>query len=102
MTFQILPLILAMGAVTYASRALPAFLIGKFNFPPRAERFLRLIPYTAMTALIFPGILTVDPARPDIGIVGALAVILLAWKKAPLLLCVVGAIVTDMLLYLVF
>jgi len=91
-----------MGAVTYASRALPAFLIGKFNFPPRAERFLRLIPYTAMTALIFPGILTVDPARPDIGIVGALAVILLAWKKAPLLLCVVGAIVTDMLLYLVF
>ena len=30
MKFQILPLILAMGAVTYASRALPAFLIDKF------------------------------------------------------------------------
>lgn len=99
MKFQILPLILAMGAVTYASRALPAFLIDKFNFPPRAEQFLKLIPYTAMTALIFPGILTVDPVRPEIGIVGGLAVIALAWKKAPLLLCVVGAILVDMGLY---
>ncbi len=102
MKFQILPLILAMGAVTYASRALPAFLIDKFRFPPRAEQFLKLIPYTAMTALIFPGILTVDPARPEIGIVGGLAVIALAWKKVPLLLCVLGGIGVDMLLYLFF
>ncbi len=99
MTAKILLLIFAMGAVTYSSRALPGFLIDRMNFSPRAEQFLRLIPYTAMTALIFPGILTVDPARPEIGIVGALVVVLLAWKKAPLLVCVVGAIVTDMVLY---
>ena len=99
---KLLLLILAMGAVTYASRALPAFLIGRMNFSPRAEQFLKLIPYTAMTALIFPGILTVDPTRPEIGIVGALAVVALAWKKAPLLVCVVGAILADMALYLVF
>ena len=100
MNTDILLLILAMGAVTYSSRALPAFLINKMNFSPRAEQFLRLIPYTAMTALIFPGILTVDAARPEIGIVGGLAVVLLAWKKAPLLVCVLGAIGADMLLYL--
>lgn len=102
MTVNILLLTLAMGAVTYGSRALPAFLIDKMHFSPRAEQFLRLIPYTAMTALIFPGILTVDPARPEIGIVGALVVVALAWKKAPLLVCVVGAILADMALYLVF
>ena len=102
MNTNILLLILAMGAVTYSSRALPAFLINKMNFSPRAEQFLRLIPYTAMTALIFPGILTVDAARPEIGIVGGLAVVLLAWKKAPLLVCVLGAIGADMLLYLIF
>ena len=100
MNTKILLLILAMGVVTYSSRALPAFLINKMNFSPRAEQFLRLIPYTAMTALIFPGILTVDAARPEIGIVGGLAVVLLAWKKAPLLVCVLGAIGADMLLYL--
>ena len=102
MTVNILLLTLAMGAVTYGSRALPAFLIDKLRFSPRAEQFLRLIPYTAMTALIFPGILTVDPARPEIGIVGALVVAALAWKKAPLLVCVVDAILADMALYLVF
>ena len=63
---EILLLIIAMGVVTYSSRALPGFLIDKMNFSPRAEQFLKLIPYTAMTALIFPGILTVDPARPEI------------------------------------
>lgn len=102
MRLNILLLIFAMGAVTYGSRALPGFLINKMNFSPRAEQFLRLIPYTAMTALIFPGILTVDPTRPEIGIVGALVVVVLAWKKAPLLLCVVGAILTDMVVYLMF
>ena len=102
MRLNILLLIFAMGAVTYGSRVLPGFLIDRMNFSPRAEQFLKLIPYTAMTALIFPGILTVDPTRPEIGIVGALVVIVLAWKKAPLLLCVVGAILTDMVLYLVF
>lgn len=102
MKLDILALIFAMGAVTYGSRALPAFLIDKMNFSPRAEQFLKLIPYTAMTALIFPGILTVDPTRPEIGIVGALVVVALAWKKAPLLVCVVGAILTDMLLYFLF
>jgi len=102
MRLNILLLIFAMGAVTYGSRVLPGLFIDKMNFSPRAEQFLKLIPYTAMTALIFPGILTVDPARPDIGIVGALVVVALAWKKAPLLVCVVGAILTDMVLYLVF
>ena len=102
MTVNILLLTLAMGAVTYGSRALPAFLIDKMHFSPRAEQFLKLIPYTAMTALIFPGILTVDPARPEIGIVGALVVAALAWRTAPLLVCVVGAILADMALYLVF
>ena len=102
MRMHILLLIFAMGVVTYGSRSLPAFLIDKMNFSPRAEQFLKLIPYTAMTALIFPGILTVDPARPEMGIVGALVVVVLAWKKAPLLVCVVGAILTDMMLYLMF
>jgi len=102
MRLNILLLIFAMGVVTYGSRVLPGLFIDKMNFSPRAEQFLKLIPYTAMTALIFPGILTVDPARPDIGIVGALVVVALAWKKAPLLVCVVGAILTDMVLYLVF
>ena len=55
-------LILGMLAVTYIPRALPAVLADKFRFGGRTEKFLKLIPYTAMAAMIFPGVFTVDAA----------------------------------------
>ena len=64
------------------------------------EKFLKLIPYTAMAALIFPGVFTVD-TNPVIGIVGAAVAGLLAWKKCPVMLCVLATIAADFILYLV-
>jgi len=93
-------LILGMALVTFIPRALPAALIERMRFGPRMEKFLRLIPYTAMTALVFPGLLTVDAARPEIGVVGVLAAALLAWRKCPIMVCVLGAVGADLLLYL--
>jgi branched-subunit amino acid transport protein len=61
-------LILGMAVVTYVPRALPAVLIEKMHFSPKVEKFLQLIPYTAMAALIFPGVLSADAARPEISI----------------------------------
>ena len=95
-------MVLGMALVTYIPRALPAVMLEKLRFGGRVEKFLKLIPYTAMAALVFPGIFTVDPARPEIGVVGALAAGLLAWKKQPLMLCVLAAIAADFLLYLIF
>ena len=97
---RILLLILAMTAVTYLPRALPAVLLERLRFGPRFERFLNLIPYTAMTALIFPGILTVDSARPWIGLVGAAAAAIPALRKRPVMLCVLAAIAAELLIYL--
>ena len=65
------------------------------------EAFLQLIPYTAMAAMIFPGIWTTDPARPVIGIAGGVTAALLAWKKCPVMVCVLAAIAVDFVLYLV-
>lgn len=93
-------LILGMAAVTYIPRAVPAVLIDKMKFGSKAEKFLKLIPYTAMAALVFPGIFTVDAARPYIGIAGGVAAGLLAWKKAPLIVCVLAAIAVDFILYI--
>ena len=93
-------LILGMAVVTVLPRVLPAVLIGKMKFSPRMEKFLRLIPYTAMTALVFPGFLWVDPERMEIGVLGALAAAGLAWKRRPVIVCVLGAIGVDLLLYL--
>ena len=94
-------LILGMAVVTYIPRALPIFLSGKLKFGGKPEKFLKLIPYTAMSALIFPGVFTVDAAHPWIGVVGGLVAGVLAWLKCPVMVCVVAAIVADFGLYLI-
>ena len=97
---EVLLIILGMTAVTYIPRALPAVILDKLKFSAKVEKFLKLIPYTAMTALFFPGIFTVDTAHPAIGIVGGLVAILLAWRKVQVIICVLAAIGADILLYM--
>ena len=94
-------LIIGMTLVTYIPRMLPSVLIEKMRFGPKMEKFLNLIPYTAMAALIFPGVFTVDAAPPIIGVAGGAAAFLLAWKKCPVMVCVLAAIAVDFLLYLI-
>lgn len=97
---KILLLFLGMALVTYIPRALPVVLIDKMKFSAKVEKFLKLIPYTAMAALIFPGVFTVDTDHPVIGIVGTLTAGILAWEKQPVMVCVLAAIGADFLLYL--
>ena len=80
--------ILGCAIVTFIPRLIPALFIDKFEFPPKAEKFLNLIPYTALAALICPGVLTVDPNLWYIGLIGAIIAGGLAWKRVHL-----GAIV---------
>lgn len=102
MNDSVILLIVGMAVVTYIPRALPAVVIDRLRFGPKVEKFLRLLPYTAMAALIFPGILAVDGSRPEIGLVGGGVAGVLAWFKCPVILCVVAAIAADMLLYAAF
>ena len=95
MRADILILILGMMLVTYIPRMLPAVLLEKLHFGPKAEKFL----HTAMAALIFPGILTMDAARPYIGLAGGAAAGLLAWKRVPVIVCVLAAVAVDLALY---
>ena len=93
-------LILGMTLVTYIPRALPAALVGRMAFRLRTKKFLRLIPYTAISALIFPGVFLVDGSHPSIGIAGALAAGAAAWKGLPVMVCVLAAIGVNFLMYL--
>ncbi len=102
MNENVLLMIFGMTLVTYIPRALPGVVIKHIRLGRKAEKFLRLIPYTAMAALIFPGVLTINPDRPEIGIVGGLVATILALLKMPIIVCAVAAILADMLLYLLF
>lgn len=94
-------LILGMAIVTYIPRALPAVLVDKMKFSSKFERYLQLIPYTAMAALIFPGVFTVDSERWYIGVIGGVVAAVFGWKKCPVTVCVLAAIAADLILYMV-
>ena len=81
-------IILGCAVVTFIPRLILALFIDRLNFSPKFEKFLNLIPYTALAALICPGVLTVDPNMWYIGLIGAVVAAGLAWKRVPL-----GAIV---------
>jgi len=85
-------MIILMGLVTVIPRILPAFIVDKLKFPTWVGQWLELIPYAALGALIFPGILNVIADQPHIGIIGGLAAILLSLFRFHIVLVVIAAI----------
>ncbi len=95
---MILFIIIGMAIVTMVPRIIPAFLVDKLQFRPWVNRWLNAIPYAALGALIFPGIFTVIPEEPLIGILGGAVAIILAYFGLNVVLVVLGAILTVFLL----
>ena len=75
-------------------------LLGRVRLGPRTEKFLKLIPYTAMSALVFPGVFSMDASRPWIGLAGVVVSAALAWRKCPVVVCVLAGIAVVFLLLL--
>ncbi len=74
-------MIAGMTLVTYLPGMLPSVIIDKVKIPSKVDKFLKMIPYTAMAALIFSGILTVDESYPVIGFIGRITAGIHAWEK---------------------
>ncbi len=98
---NIMLLIIGMALVTYLPRVIPSFIIGKVKLSRRVEKFLNLIPYTAMAALIFPGVLSADASRWYVGVIGAaVAIGLSCIKKISPTVVVLGSVAAVMLVYI--
>lgn len=91
-TTQIILVIVGMAIVTFIPRLLPVFILDKLSLPPAFERWLKSIPYAALGALIFPGILTVDVSNPWVGVIGGIVACIIAFLRLHLLLVIMGAI----------
>ena len=91
--------ILGCAVVTFIPRLIPALFIDRLDFSPKVEKFLNLIPYTALTALICPGVLTVDNRLWYIGLIGAVVAAGLSWKKVPLGAIVILTVVVLICVY---
>ncbi len=93
-------IILGMCAVSYLPRVVPALFISRIKFSPYFKRFLDLIPYTAMTALVFPGIFYSVPGHMDVTYWGTAAAIVAAVLRLPLAVTVVISVgVVLLMLY---
>jgi len=90
--------IIGMSLATMIPRIIPGFLVDKLQFKPWVNRFLNAIPYAALGALIFPGILSVIPEEPVVGIIGGVVAAILAYFGLNVVLVVLGAILTVFLL----
>jgi branched-subunit amino acid transport protein len=85
--------IFGMGIVTFLPRMLPVLVGQQIKFPLWLQQWLSYIPYAVLGALIFPGILSVDPSRPWIGLVGGIAAVLIALTVNNVIVIVIGSIV---------
>jgi branched-subunit amino acid transport protein len=97
---MVLLTIVGMSLATMIPRMIPAFLMDKLQFRPWVNRWLNAIPYAALGALIFPGILSVVPDEPLVGIIGGAVAIVLAFTGLNVVLVVLGSILTVFFLTL--
>lgn len=91
---KVLLLILGMTVVTYLPRLLPALVLDRFSLPPWFRRWLKAIPYAALGALIFPGLLEVDREQPLVGLTGGMVALLLSLKGISLPWVMAAAIIS--------
>lgn len=94
----IIYIIIGMAIVTALPRIIPAVIVDKFFFRDWMNRWLQAIPYAALGALIFPGILSVKSGSPHVGLIGGLVAIGLAYIGLNIMFVVIGAIATVFLL----
>ncbi len=91
-------IIIGMSLVTMLPRIIPAFLVEKIIFKDWINKWLSAIPYAALGAMIFPGVLYVKENDPSVGIIGGLVAIILAFLGLNVMFVVVGAILTVLLI----
>jgi len=93
-------LVLGMMVVTYVPRLMPIAFLRQMNLPPRLKSFLEYIPYAALGALIFPGVIS-STGDSGSAIGGALAAIIAAWLKLNLLLVLTISVVAVYLIKMI-
>lgn len=94
-------IVAGMAVVTYLPRMAPMVLLKDMKLPGFLKSFFEFIPFAALGALIFPGILT---STGDTGsaVVGCLVSIILALFRLNVMIVVLGGILGVFLTQILF
>ncbi len=88
----LIPLIVAMAAVTYIPRLMPLLLLTRLRIPHRVNTFLKAIPVAAIGALIVPGVLTATPELPAAALAGMGFTLVFGLFRGGIIVPVLGAV----------
>jgi branched-subunit amino acid transport protein len=97
---QVYLIVIGMAIVTYIPRLVPLLFLRSLKLPAKFQRFLSLIPYTVLGALIFPGVLT-STGNLFPAIVGTVTAFILSWMELNLIFVIIGSIFTTTLIQLI-
>jgi branched-subunit amino acid transport protein len=89
-----------MAAVTFIPRLIPLLLLRDKTPPPLLKRLLNTIPYAALGALIFPGVLQSVPSMPWAAVAGVGTALLVSWFKGGLIAAVASSVLVVFLMLL--
>ncbi|HLQ73256.1 MAG TPA: AzlD domain-containing protein [Bacillota bacterium] len=95
---SIILIIIGMSIATMIPRVIPVLIIEKIQFKGWLNRWLQAVPYAALGALIFPGILYVKESALYIGFVGGVVATALAYLRLNVIFVVIGAVLTVYIL----
>ena len=94
-------LIVGMMMVTYIPRLIPFILVSDKELPEKLKKFLKVIPYTALGALIIPGVFSAIPGMPQAAIVGIGFAMVYGWYKGGIIVPVLGSIAVALLMLMI-
>lgn len=92
-------LVLSLGAVAYALKALGALMLGRRRMPETVQRCLLLIPAAMLAALIAKDVFTTGKELViDARLAGLAAAVVLSWRRAPFAVTVLVGVGTTAVL----
>ncbi|MCG8482634.1 MAG: AzlD domain-containing protein [Clostridia bacterium] len=101
MNDQLWVTIVGMMLVTFIPRLVPFLMVSERQLPPKLQQFLEYIPYTALGALVIPGVFNAIPDMPAVSIAGIGFAFFYGWYKGGLIIPVLGSILIVFLILLI-
>ncbi len=96
------PILIAVGLFTFATRLSFILLFGRLSVPPGLQRALRFVPPAALTAIIFPELLTpggtLDISFGNFRLIAGILAIIVAWFSKNIFLTILVGMATLLLL----
>lgn len=93
-------IVVFMALVTYLPRLIPLVFLNNKELPPFWRRFLKFVPFAALSALIFPDILF-STGDFKSALIGSIASIVLSLLNLNVVFVVFGGIMTVLLCYII-